>query len=69
MNTCNGCRWWSEMIAHATAGAPLEAMCLNPVSPCTGRFTKERDTCAHYGTNHLGAVDEPGQDPDRYGSR
>ena len=64
---CKGCRYWSEMIAHAPAhGGPVEAMCLNPTSPARGKYMAGSRTCADWASGHLGAVDEPGQDPNAY---
>jgi hypothetical protein len=31
---CDGCKWWSELIARSTEGRPMEAMCLN----CESRY-------------------------------
>jgi hypothetical protein len=65
---CKGCRYWSEMIAgnaHNGGGA-IEAMCLSPSSGARGRYMSARGTCAQWASGHLGAIDEPGQDPSAY---
>lgn len=36
---CNYCKWWSEMLAQAVGGNPLEAVCLNPESALFGKYT------------------------------
>lgn len=38
MNDCDGCKWWSERIAHSIGGGPIEAMCLNCDSPNYNRM-------------------------------
>jgi hypothetical protein len=62
---CAGCRYWSEMIARCNGG-PVEAMCINYVSPNNMKYTTARTTCGFWASGHLGAVDEPGQDPRAY---
>jgi hypothetical protein len=39
MNSCNGCKYWSEMIAHSIDGGPVEAMCFNKLSPNHNLYT------------------------------
>jgi hypothetical protein len=29
---CEGCKFWSELVAHATGDEPIRALCLNPES-------------------------------------
>lgn len=60
---CHGCRFWSEMIAQALGGGPLQAMCLNPDSPMSGKYTSKRQACGNWREGSLGAVDDPGGDP------
>ena len=43
--TCQSCRYWSEMIAQATGGKPVEAYCLNSISPNYQTFTTGNKTC------------------------
>lgn len=56
---CNGCRFWSEMIAQAVGGRPVEAMCLSPDGPLKSTYTAGRQTCAGWKSGHHGAVDDP----------
>ena len=60
---CSGCRWWSEMLAQSY-DAGIEAMCLNPKSRFQAKYTRERQVCAEWGANTMGAIDEPGQPED-----
>lgn len=66
---CKGCRYWSEMIAgnmHNNGGA-IEALCLAPKpAPMHGQYKHPASTCTAWASGHLGAVDEPGEDPLRY---
>ncbi len=63
---CNGCRYWSEMIAQSIGGAPVQALCLSPTSPRRLQYLSGTQSCTDWASGHLGAVDEPGQDPDAY---
>lgn len=63
---CKGCRYWSEMLAQGHGGGPVEAVCLSPTSLERGKYMAPSRTCADWASGHLGAVDEPGQDPDAY---
>ena len=38
MNSCDGCKWWSELVAAQEGTGPMKAMCLNPDSPCYQRM-------------------------------
>lgn len=60
---CAGCRFWSEMIARAEGGGPVEAMCLNPASRQRGNYVAGFQECLHWTEGGLGAVDQPGGDP------
>lgn len=60
---CHGCRYWSEMLAQATGGGPLEAMCLVSDGPLSSQYTTKRQTCEKWAEGSLGAVDQPGGDP------
>lgn len=56
---CNGCRFWSEMIAQANGGG-VEALCLSDVSPLSGKYTPGWGICATgWKSGHHGAVDDP----------
>ena len=50
MNRCNTCSAWSELIARAHGG-PVEAMCLKPDSPMTGKYTTGRHGCHQHTTD------------------
>lgn len=64
---CKGCRYWSEMIAQVIGGGPVQALCLaQKPSPMHGKYTSGRQTCEAWASGHLGAIDEPGQDPNAY---
>jgi hypothetical protein len=66
---CRGCRYWSEMLAGCTGGGPVKAVCLAPKpAPRAGAWVHGGETCTAWASGHLGAVDEPGQDPDAYAS-
>lgn len=54
---CAGCRFWSEMIARCSGG-DVEAMCLGR-GTMGRRYTTARQTCDHWKSGHLGAVDDP----------
>jgi hypothetical protein len=36
--TCDGCKWWSELIATIDMAGPLKAACLNKDSVWFGKF-------------------------------
>lgn len=64
---CRGCRYWSEMLAQAGGGiVGVQAMCISPDSPERMKYKNGRSTCDKWQSGHLGAVDEPGQDPNAY---
>jgi len=60
---CEGCRFWSEMVAQAIGGGPIQALCINGKSPLSGKYTTKRMTCEAWQEGSLGAVDQPGGDP------
>lgn len=63
---CFGCRYWSEMIAFAQGG-PVKALCLGPDGQAPrGEYRAGTETCQAWASGHLGAIDEPGQDPRAY---
>lgn len=37
--SCEGCMFWSELIARSIGGRPLEALCLNLVARNYGIYT------------------------------
>lgn len=60
---CDGCRYWSEMIARAGGGTDnprgdTEALCLAD-GPFKGKYTTAEMTCSAFARNTSGAVDEP----------
>lgn len=64
---CKGCRYWSEMIAGSNGGESVQALCLAPKpAPQHGKYMNGWQTCTAWASGHLGAIDEPGQDPDAY---
>lgn len=64
---CKGCRYWSEMIAGCDGDGPVKALCLAPQgSPKHGKHMAGFQTCSAWASGHLGAIDEPGQDPRAY---
>lgn len=58
--TCGNCRYWSEMCAQSIGCGPIEALCLNSLSPKAQEYTREKFTCDQWASNHHGAVDERG---------
>lgn len=56
---CRGCYYWSEMLAQASGGGPVEAMCLNEQSPKRLKYTTGRMTCDNWTTGADGIVDWP----------
>jgi hypothetical protein len=65
---CKGCRYWSEMIAQSLGGGPVQAMCLSATSTYRGQYMSCARMCTEWASGHLGAIDEPGQDPAAYAS-
>lgn len=60
---CHGCRYWSEMLAQAVDGGPMQAMCIANNGPHSGQYTTKRQTCDQWEEGSLGAIDQPGGDP------
>lgn len=64
---CDNCRFWSEMIAEASAATgSIKAICLNAASPHAGLMMLGREVCPSWARNALGAIDDPswrGEDP------
>ncbi len=58
MNRCESCAAWSELIARADGGRPVEAMCLKPDSPMKGHYTTGRQGC-HQHTTEARFADHP----------
>jgi len=55
VNDCDGCKWWSELVAQQIGLDPMEAMCLNPVSPRYQRMVHDGCECCEHGR----AIDDP----------
>ena len=58
-NTCETCRFWSELIASAIPGKGIEAMCLSKDGPNKNLMTKESDHCQSWADSSYGAIDDP----------
>ncbi len=61
---CAGCRYWSEMLAQAIGGGPLQAMCIAP-APAEFRlnYTTRRMKCSAWAAGPQGAIDDPAGNP------
>jgi hypothetical protein len=64
VRNCEGCRYWSELIAASApeTGHEFKALCLNKVSPKYSAYTAPREICSEWKSGHLGAIDTPGRD-------
>ena len=40
--TCDGCKYWSEVISRANAAGVVKAMCMSENSPNSGTMTRQR---------------------------
>jgi hypothetical protein len=56
---CEGCKFWSEMVAESIGGGPLEALCLNQDGKYSGEFTPGYVSCDKWESGEFGAVDDP----------
>jgi hypothetical protein len=46
---CETCSAWSQLVAEAIPGTSIiQALCLNPASPHSAKYTRERQGCAHW---------------------
>lgn len=52
---CDGCKWWSEMVAEAVGCGPILALCLNSDSPHSGKMVRSGCDCYEEGVS----VDDP----------
>ena len=59
--TCEGCKWWSEMLANSVGCGPILALCLNEDSNHSERMVHHG--CAKYAAGS--AVDDPIPEPER----
>jgi hypothetical protein len=56
---CANCRFWSERLAQAIGGGPVEAYCLVGDGPYRGRYTTATMGCESGKSNEYGAIDDP----------
>lgn len=61
---CDGCRFWSDMIARAGGGTTnprgdTEALCLAKGGPNFGRYTTQDMVCTAFARDTAGKVDSP----------
>jgi len=56
---CAGCKFWSEMIARAHGGGPVEAMCLASSGKHSSQYTTARMSCDKWESGEDGIVDDP----------
>lgn len=61
---CDGCRYWSDMIARAGGGTTnsfgdTEALCLAAAGPHSGKYTTESWTCTAFARDTAGKTDSP----------
>ena len=59
MSNCGTCRFWSQMIARASGGGPVQAMCLGAGGPLNGKYTPAYGHCSGWKHDDLGKVDDP----------
>lgn len=59
---CRDCRFWSERLAQAVGGGPVEAYCLVDGGPFSGRYTVGAQSCDKGKSNQYGAIDDPYED-------
>ena len=43
--SCEGCKFWSALVAQSIGCGPIEALCLNKESDKFNKMTKEADSC------------------------
>jgi len=63
-NDCNGCRYWSEMLAFCEGGGAVQAMCLCKDSKNYNKYTIGRSFCPEWKSGYLGAIDDPSEPGD-----
>jgi len=51
VNRCTTCSAWSELIAQCLGGGPVQALCLKPDSPMSGKYTTGRHGCHQHTTD------------------
>lgn len=57
---CDGCRFWSEMLAQSIGGGPVEAYCLSDKSPKRQTYVRGSFVCDAWQDAYGYAVDAPG---------
>jgi hypothetical protein len=60
MKKCGTCAAWSELIARAIGGGPVEALCIKPDSPLCGTYTTGHQGCDAHTTDETFA-DHPSE--------
>ena len=68
MQNCENCRFWSDKLAQALGGGPVQAYCLAGDGPKAGTYTSGRQTCDKWQDAPLGAVDSGSDADPRYGN-
>lgn len=67
LRKCSSCRYWSAIAMEPSAhGLRLRAACLSLDSPHAMQFMPFDAACRDWAHDSLGAIDEPGRDPERY---
>ena len=61
---CDGCRYWSDMIARAGGGTTnprgdIEALCLAAGGPNASKYTTAEMTCSAFARDTAGKTDAP----------
>ncbi len=59
---CENCRFWSERLAQAIGGGPVEAYCLVQGGPLSGKYTAGYQGCELGKDRPYGAIDDPYED-------
>jgi DNA-binding transcriptional ArsR family regulator len=62
---CEMCRFWSDQLAESD-GHQISAICLCYNSAKAGTYTTPLASCCNWASAHLGSIDDPDRDPDRY---
>ena len=59
--SCNLCRYWSEMLAHSgpDTGGDIAAMCLSNDSQSRLKYTVGSQSCGDFKSGEFGAIDQP----------
>lgn len=58
---CETCRYWSDLIARAVGGGPVEALCLATVGPYRQTYTVASQACGTWAGGQ--AIDDPDRKP------